>query len=217
MRPRRASRRYDRRSTTRHRSRASRNVVPGYGRPPPPAVRPCRSRTDRHRETGRRNRSKEHLMNADTKHPTASWARRGLAKTGVGIGVAVSVLATAGVATAAPSHAAHPSRAATVVSATNAAAKPYSSVTVSRRVVRAGQRVTISGNGPRTPTPARGSRCSPTRSRPRPASTASPRSAPRSSSTASTRSPRPSATASSRPTTPSPAASTASRSTRWHG
>jgi hypothetical protein len=88
-------------------------------------------------------------MNADTKHPTASWARRGLAKTGVGIGVAVSVLATAGVATAAPGHAAQPSRASTVVTATNAAAKPYSSVTVSQHLVKAGQRVTISGNGPK--------------------------------------------------------------------
>jgi hypothetical protein len=90
----------------------------------------------------REHRSKELLMNAHDAHSAAARARRRLVRTGVGVGIAAAAFSTAAVATAAPSHAARP----TAISAT---AKPYSSVTVSPRTVRPGQRVTISGNAPK--------------------------------------------------------------------
>ena len=50
-------------------------------------------------------------MATDTNHPAGFRARRRLATTGIGLGVAASVLASAAVATAAPSHSAVQSQA----------------------------------------------------------------------------------------------------------
>jgi hypothetical protein len=92
-------------------------------------------------------------MNSHTPSRAGSWTRGRLAQAGVGLGVAASVLATAAVATAAPTASAAHAPAATqpsvVHAATHTQINPYSSVTVSARTVHAGQRVTISGNAPR--------------------------------------------------------------------
>jgi hypothetical protein len=90
-------------------------------------------------------------MASHTPSRSGSWTRSRLAHAGVGLGVAASVLASAAVATAAPLGAAvHPGAHATVAHvATHTLTNPYSSVTVSSRNVRGGQRITISGNAPR--------------------------------------------------------------------
>ena len=92
-------------------------------------------------------------MTSHTPSRAGSWTRGRLAQAGVGLGVAASVLASAAVATAAsvasgrsrPGH----GSANVVHVAAHTLANPYSSVTVSPRTVRAGERITISGNAPR--------------------------------------------------------------------
>ncbi len=76
---------------------------------------------------------------------SGSWTRNRLAQAGIGLGVAASVLAGSAVATAAqPAPAKAP-----VAYATAHVKVPYSSVTVAPGIARAGQRITISGNGPK--------------------------------------------------------------------
>ena len=87
-------------------------------------------------------------MASHTPSRTGSWTRGRLAQAGVGIGVAASVLATSAVATAAPaSHA--PAQVSVAHVARHIVTNPYSSVAVSPRIARAGERITISGNAPR--------------------------------------------------------------------
>ncbi|MGZ4191160.1 MAG: hypothetical protein ACXVRW_01770 [Solirubrobacteraceae bacterium] len=80
-----------------------------------------------------------------------SWSRGRLAQAAVGLGVASSVLATAAVATAAPRVPAAqvPAQASIARASAHTTNRPYSSVTVGSKRVRAGQRVTITGNAPR--------------------------------------------------------------------
>jgi hypothetical protein len=78
---------------------------------------------------------------------SGSWTRGRLVQAGVGVGVFAPVLATAAVATAAPQAPAVHTPAQ--VSVARVPAKPYSSVTVSPGIVRAGTKVTISGNAPK--------------------------------------------------------------------
>jgi hypothetical protein len=95
--------------------------------------------------------TKEQLMASQNHSRTGSWSRGRLVHAGVGLGVITSVLASAAVATAAPATpAAQPPAQATVVKVAAAtASRPYSSVTVRPKIVRAGQRVTITGNAPK--------------------------------------------------------------------
>jgi hypothetical protein len=92
-------------------------------------------------------------MTSHTPTRAGSWTRGRLAQAGVGLGVAASVLASAAVATAAPTasaaHAPATAQPSVVHVAAHAQINPYSSVTVSARTVHAGQRITISGNAPR--------------------------------------------------------------------
>jgi hypothetical protein len=92
-------------------------------------------------------------MTSHTPSRAGSWTRGRLAQAGVGLGVAASVLASAAVATAAPTasaaHAPATAQPSVVHVAAHAQINPYSSVTVSARTVHAGQRITISGNAPR--------------------------------------------------------------------
>jgi hypothetical protein len=82
-----------------------------------------------------------------------SWTRGRLAQAGVGLGVAASVLASAAVATASPTasaaHAPATAQASVAHVAPHTLTNHYSSVTVSPRTARAGERITISGNAPR--------------------------------------------------------------------
>ena len=87
-------------------------------------------------------------MASHTSARTGSWSRGRLAQAGVGIGVAASVLASAAVATAAPAPA-PPTQATIAHVMSHAQTRPYSSVTVNAHIVRAGQRITVSGNAPR--------------------------------------------------------------------
>ena len=76
---------------------------------------------------------------------SGSWTRHRLAQAGIGLGVPASVLAGSAVATAAqPAPAKAP-----VAYATAHVKVPYSSVTVAPGIARAGQHITISGNGPK--------------------------------------------------------------------
>jgi hypothetical protein len=86
-------------------------------------------------------------MASHTPSRSGSWTRERLAQASVGIGVAASVLATAAVATAAPQA---PTPASAVPVAGHTLTNPYSSVTVRPGIARPGQRITISGNAPRT-------------------------------------------------------------------
>jgi hypothetical protein len=87
-------------------------------------------------------------MASHTPSRAGSWTRGRLAQAGVGIGVAASVLASAAVAAAAPvTHA--PAQASVAHAARHTVTNPYSSVTVSPRIARAGERIAISGNAPR--------------------------------------------------------------------
>lgn len=69
-------------------------------------------------------------MFTDNDHQTRRLTARRILRGGLGAGAAAAILATAAVATAAPS-------------------APYSSVTATPRVVHVGQRITITGNGPK--------------------------------------------------------------------
>jgi hypothetical protein len=90
-------------------------------------------------------------MASKTHSRTASWSRGRLAQAGVGVGVLASALASAAVATAAPTPTAPqaPAQVSVAHAAGSRTSRPYSSVTVSRKIVRAGQRVTITGNAPK--------------------------------------------------------------------
>jgi hypothetical protein len=87
-------------------------------------------------------------MASHTPSRTGSWTHGRLAQAGVGIGVAASVLATAAVATAAPqAQATHtPAQASVAHIARHTVANPDSSVTVSPRIARGGERITIPGD-----------------------------------------------------------------------
>jgi hypothetical protein len=88
-------------------------------------------------------------MNAQNTRATGSWSRSRLLHGGIAAGAAAVMLASAAVATAAPAPTAPQAHAAHAAIVASAAAKPYSSVTVNKRVVRGGQRVTVSGNAPK--------------------------------------------------------------------
>ena len=90
-------------------------------------------------------------MASQTPSRAGSWTRGRLAQAGVGLGVAASVLARAVVPTAAPQvPAAHaPAQASVAHVVRHTVIHPYSSVTVSSRIVGPGQRITISGSAPR--------------------------------------------------------------------
>lgn len=89
-------------------------------------------------------------MASDTHSRTGSWSRGRLAQLGIGVGVAASVLASSAVAVAAPhSPSQAPGQPRVAHVAGHIVTKPYSSVTVSARTVRAGQRITITGNAPK--------------------------------------------------------------------
>ena len=85
-------------------------------------------------------------MYTDHDHQTRPGTARRILRGGIGASAAAAMLATAAVATAAPTH---PLAQTTGHVSAAVASVPYSSVTASARVVRPGQQITITGNGPK--------------------------------------------------------------------